>query len=173
VSYPKDLNLPTSTFGNSDSPSAYIVPSCVIFVTQRWTCCYTATDCDCTALLCNATDCDCTALLCTATDCDCTALLCTATDCDCTALLCTAHSVTACFSLAACPEASICNILCRASDRRTRFSGSDSGSPVWVVPSRSTPIKLAWLCGGEWLVLEPRNSTGKCDCVAEMWLMWF
>ena len=34
---PKDLNLPTSTFGNLDSPSVYILPSCVIFVTESST----------------------------------------------------------------------------------------------------------------------------------------
>lgn len=51
-------------------------------------------------------------------------------------------------------------------DQRTRFSGSDCGSLVWVVPSHCTPIKLAWLCGGEWFVLEPTNWMGKllnCD----------
>ena len=67
---PNGFNLPTSTFGNLDSPSAYILPSC-----ERWLCCYTATDCGCTTWL------------------------------------HTAHSVTACFSLAGCPKASICNIL--------------------------------------------------------------
>jgi hypothetical protein len=71
---PKDLNLPTSTFGNLGSPLAYILLFCVISVTERWMCCYTATDYDCTAFL------------------------------------RTADSVTACFSLAGCPEASICPI---------------------------------------------------------------
>jgi hypothetical protein len=31
---PKDPNLPTDTFGNLHSPSLYILPSCVIFVTE-------------------------------------------------------------------------------------------------------------------------------------------
>jgi hypothetical protein len=78
------------------------------------------------------------------------------------------YRVIICFSLACCPEASICNIFHVVQAVTEEGSGSDSGSWALVISSHSTPILLVWLHVGEWLVLEPSNALGKCNCVTEM-----